>query len=129
MIRTSQKSSVWRATAGQLFIEGAVPRHGCRGSAQRRHLTVRQAGEIARRAHVVRVVLHFSARYRDRDDDLRREVEAAFENFRCIRPGAHPMTATRDNLQSMLAFWPVDLPFYSTRIGDPRPRTDAAKMR
>ncbi len=84
--------------ADLLFIEAPFLDMDADIAAQRRHLTARQAGEIARRAHVARVVpFHFSARYRDREDDLRRELEATFENFRCIRPLAHPMTASRDN--------------------------------
>src|SRR5262249_5623458 len=80
--------------ADQLFIEAPFLDMDADIAAQRLHLTARQAGEIARRARVGRVVpFHFSARYRDREDDLRHEMEAAFENFHCIEPLAHPRTA------------------------------------
>jgi ribonuclease Z len=83
--------------ADQLFIEAPFLDMDADIAAQRRHLTARQAGEIARRARVTRVVpFHFSARYREREDDLRREVEAAFENFHCIEPLTHLRSAPRN---------------------------------
>jgi len=43
------------------------------------HLTARAAGEIARAAAVKSVVpFHFSPRYLGREDELRRELEAAW---------------------------------------------------
>ena len=65
--------------ANELFIETAFLQEDVTLAAERRHLTAAQAGMLARQAGAARVVpFHFSPRYIRREDELRREMEAAW---------------------------------------------------
>jgi ribonuclease Z len=65
--------------ADQIFIETAFLDEDAALAAERRHLTAAQAGAIARKAGVARIVpLHFSARYAGREAELRQQAEAAW---------------------------------------------------
>ncbi len=65
--------------ADWLFIESPFLDEDAAIAARKRHLTAAQAGSLARRAGVKRVVpLHFSPRYRDRPERIRQEIDAAF---------------------------------------------------
>ena len=61
--------------ANQLFIEAAFLHEDEALARQNHHLTAAMAGRVAREAGAARVTpFHFSARYLDREEDLRREV-------------------------------------------------------
>ena len=65
--------------ARTLFIEAVFLNEDAHIAALKRHLTTVQAGALARKAGVGRVVpFHFSPRYLDDADRLRRETEDAF---------------------------------------------------
>jgi ribonuclease Z len=66
--------------ADLLFIEAPFAAEDAEIAADRRHLTTRAAGEIARAAGVRRVEpFHLSPRYQDQEERLLEEVRAAFE--------------------------------------------------
>lgn len=71
--------------AERFFIEGMFLSEDAEIAARRRHLTAAQAGSLARRAGVDRFVpFHFSSRYLGREEELRREADAAFQGRECV---------------------------------------------
>ncbi|MBI2353789.1 MAG: ribonuclease Z [Deltaproteobacteria bacterium] len=66
--------------ADYLFIEACFLEADAGRAAERCHLTARQAGELARRAGAARVIpFHFSPRYSGQGQELRDEVERAWQ--------------------------------------------------
>ncbi|MEJ2061473.1 MAG: MBL fold metallo-hydrolase [Gammaproteobacteria bacterium] len=66
--------------ADLLFIETAFLESDLEHGRRKLHLTARQAGELARRAGVKRVVpIHFSPRYTGREAELHAELHAAWQ--------------------------------------------------
>ena len=70
------------AQATQLFIECVFLDQDADHAERKKHLTARQAGSIARAANAKLVIpFHFSPRYAGREEELRREIEAARAGF------------------------------------------------
>jgi ribonuclease Z len=66
-------------SAERLYIEAGYLDRDREVAASRRHLTAAQAGDIARSANAVRAFpMHFSSRYLDEENELRREFEEHF---------------------------------------------------
>jgi len=66
--------------ADYLFIEAVFLDVDRERARERAHLTARQAGELAREAGVARVIpFHFSPRHLGAEEELRRELQEAFE--------------------------------------------------
>ena len=69
-----------------LFIEAGFLDQDRARAAQKFHLTAREAGTLARNGGAKRVIpLHFSPCYSEREAELRRELQDAFEG---VMPGA-----------------------------------------
>jgi ribonuclease Z len=68
------------AGADALFIECAFLQEDAEQAARKNHLTAWQAGTLARRSQVKRLVpFHYSTRYMERGDALAEEAQAAFQ--------------------------------------------------
>ncbi|HVM81455.1 MAG TPA: MBL fold metallo-hydrolase [Stellaceae bacterium] len=81
--------------AERLFIETMFLSEDAEIAARHRHLTAAQAGSLARLAGVGRIVpIHFSARYLDREEELRREAGAAFRGEAAVPLGS-PISQSR----------------------------------
>ncbi|MDW6025245.1 MBL fold metallo-hydrolase [Mesorhizobium sp. BAC0120] len=76
--------------ADRLYIEAGYLDQDRELAASRRHLTAAQAGDIARSAGVARAFpMHFSARYLEKEDELRREFEEHFTGQAVVEAGTN----------------------------------------